>query len=49
MSEILTVHGGMIQGQDHINDNTDQVYVIDVDGDEEYTCLLYTSPSPRDS
>tara|TARA_R100000750_G_scaffold34577_1_gene22172 strand:+ start:220 stop:438 length:219 start_codon:yes stop_codon:yes gene_type:complete len=39
MSEILTVHGGMIQGQDHINDNTDQVYVIDVDGDEEYTDL----------
>ena len=39
MSEILTVHGGMIQGQDHVNDNTDQVFTLDLDGDEEYVGL----------
>jgi hypothetical protein len=39
VSEILTVSGGTVQGQDHVNDGLDQVYVIDVDGDEEYANL----------
>ena len=39
MSEILTIYGGMIQGQDHVNDNIDQVFTLDLDVDEEYVSL----------
>ena len=39
MSEILTIHGGMVQGQDHVNDGESWVCVLDTDGDEGVVSL----------
>ena len=48
MGKIYYLMGKSASGKDHIYENLIQETALDLKPFVLYTCLLYTSPSPRD-